>query len=430
MIEFSREVGGVLNIERPEFRKLLFEFDLLILGDVPGKFFTREHQEVIKEFVTEGGGLIHIAGRWHAPAAWAPEKPGLAPGTTTNPIADVLPVEFEAVRFPIQALENPVGFVPVLAPGAARTQIVSLEEDPIDNAELWGKRKRAGEPATDVPNEKQLKPLFWFYPVTKVKPAADVFLTHPTARTPAPDNREMPLLVGHHFGKGYVLYVGFDDTWRWRFNSQSKWMGRFWTQAIYTAGIPRIVGTKQTQLSTNTLNPTLGTTGEYYVRVFNESFQPFTAEELEGLLQKTDAEPNDKDAQVPIKFRKVPGVDGEYVVTLPYNRVGQFRLSVDPKNKSPAGLNFVVSYPENHELAPGALDEPAMRKLTRESRGSAVDVGFYREESLIKLPEDVKPKSSTLIDRKETLLWNQWAMILLIGLLTLEWFLRKFNGLS
>jgi hypothetical protein len=425
MVDFTRELNGTLNIEKEEFRKILFDFDLVIIGDVPGRFFTKDHQEVIKEFVKEGGGLIHIAGRWQSPAAWASEK-GPGAKRDSNPIADVLPVELDAVKFPIQALENPVGFVPVLAPGANRTQIVSLEDDPIDNAERWGKRGSQSTP----PNEKQLKPLYWYYPVTKVKPAADVFLVHPTARTPAPDNKEMPLLVGHYFGKGYVLYVGFDDTWRWRFNTQSKLTGRFWTQAIYTAGIPRIVGTKMTQISSNTVAPVLGSTGEYYVRVFNDKFQPFTAEVLEGTLEKVDADPNDKDRLVPVKFHKVPGVDGEYTTTLPYNRVGQFRLTVDPKNKSPASLNFPVSYPDNHELSPGALDEPAMRKLTRESRGQLEDGGFYREETLVKLPDDVKPQTAPLSSRKEVLLWNQWMMLALFGLLTLEWFLRKFNGLS
>lgn len=425
MIEFSREVNGVLNLDRQEFRKVLMEFDLLILGDVPGKFFTREHQEVIKEFVTEGGGLIHIAGRWHAPAAWATEKGAPGAKLNSNPIADVLPVEFDAVRFPIQALDSPVGFTPVLAPAAVRTQIVSLEDDPIDNAELWGK---PGPPAV-IPNEKQLKPMYWFYPVTKVKPAADVFLTHPTAKTPAPDNKPMPLLVGHTFGKGYALYVGFDDTWRWRFNNQNKYMGRFWTQAVYTAGVPRIVGTRQTQLSSNTPAPIVGGSGEVYLRAFNENFQPFTAEEIEAKLEKLDADVNDKDRETIVKFTKVPGVDGEYVTTIPFNKPGQFRLSVDPKNKNPATLNFPVVHADNHEQSPGALDEVAMRKLARDSR-NGTDAGFYREEDVINLPKDLQPQAAKYYLKEEILLWNQWAMIVLIGLLTLEWFLRKFNGLS
>ncbi|MBA4062487.1 MAG: hypothetical protein C0501_02045 [Isosphaera sp.] len=422
MVDFSKEVDGVLNMDKDEFRKTLFDFDLLILGDVPGKYFTRPHQEVIKEFVTEGGGLIHVAGRWHGPAEWATAK-GAA---ETSPIADVLPVEVEPVRFPVQALDNPVGFVPVLAPASARTQIVTLEDDVVENADLWG--KPGPPPALQDP--KQLKPFYWHYPVVRTKPAADVFLSHPTARTPAPEDKPMPLLAGHTFGKGYVLFVGFDDTWRWRFNTQEKYFGRFWTQAVYTAGIPRIVGTKQTQVSSNTPAPTVGTAGEVYLRAFNADYQPLGSDEVEGTLERLDAGPDDKDRSVPVTFRKVPGVAGEYVATLAYNRAGQFRLTVDPKNKSLAVLNFPVTYPDTHELAPGPMDEPALRKLTRDSRGADADAGFYREETLHRLPAEVKPQAVPQTARAETLLWNEWAMIALIVLLTVEWVLRKFNGLS
>lgn len=427
LAEFSHELNGTLNMDRDEFRKLLFAFDLLILGDVPAKFFSREQQEVIKEFVTEGGGLIHIAGRWHAPAGWAAD-PRDGPAAPTSPIADVLPVEFVATRFPIQALDDPPGFVPVLAPAAARTPLVALEDDPLDNAELWGK------PGTQagVPSDKQLKPMFWFYPVTKVKPAADVFLVHPTERTPAPDDKPMPLLVGHHYGKGYALFVGFDDTWRWRFNSSDKFFGRFWTQAVYTAGIPRIVGTKQTQISINTMTPKIGKTGEVYVRAFDENFKPLLADQIEGTLEWVSTldgkspDPNDKDRVTTVTFRKVPGVDGEYVVTIPYNHDGQFKLTVDPKNKNPATLNYQVTYEDTDELAPGALDAPAMQNLAQSTGAGKL----YREEDLLKLPDAVQPQAAPYLHKQEILLWNKWALFLLIGLLTIEWLLRKFNGLS
>ncbi len=435
MVDFSREVNGVLNLDREEFRKILFDFDLLILGAVPGKFFKREHQEVIKEFVTEGGGLIHIAGRSYAPApgpgepderrapaAWAnaSRDPRTQRGET-NPLGELLPVEVEDVRSPIEPLDTATGFVPVIAPQASRNAITVLEDDPIDNAQLWGKLG----PPPPVPPEKQLKPMYWYYPVVKAKPATDVLLVHPTARTPEPDNKPMPLLVGHHYGKGYVLFCGFDDTWRWRFNNQSKYSGRFYTQAIYTAGIPRILGTRQTQIATNTPTPVLGGTGEIFVRAFDENFRPLTADEIEGTLEKLDADPNDKDHVVPIKLQRASGSDGEYVATVAYNRVGQYRLTVDPKNKSPATLNFTVNYPENHELAPAAFDEPALRKLCENSGGK-----FYREEDLIRLPADVKPQTIRISTREEILLWNEWAMAVVIGLLTVEWFLRKFNSLS
>src|SRR5690606_27959415 len=89
------------GVGREAVRKEVFEYDLLILGDLPGSFWTADQQEVIKDFVSEGGGLVHIAGRNHAPAGWA-----------KAPLADVLPVEFDAVQFPIESPRRPTPYRP------------------------------------------------------------------------------------------------------------------------------------------------------------------------------------------------------------------------------------------------------------------------------------------------------------------------------
>jgi hypothetical protein len=385
---------------RDEFRKELFEYDLLILGDVPGSFWTPDQQEVIKEFVAEGGGLIHVAGHWHAPAGWA-----------KSPIAEVLPVEFDAVRFPIEAPQRPTPFRPQVVPAAGRSAVLSLEDDPIDNARRW----------------RTLPEMYWHYPVTKLKPAAEAFLVHPTEKLA--DGKPMPLLAGHYYGKGYVLFLGFDETWRWRFNEGDKYFGRFWSQAVYVAGVPRTVGTKLTQLSLDTTDPIQGRTGQVYARLFDARFKPLTADEIEARLVKTDAGPNDKDVDVPVKLVAVRGSDkqatGEYVATLPFNRTGRFSLRVDPNNGNPATLDYRVSLPPEHELAPGGMDEGAMRKLAEATGGT-----FSREEDLFRLPDQVKTQLAPFSVRTETVLWNKWALFLLLGLLTLEWVVRKFNGLS
>lgn len=428
LTEFTRQLNGTLSLEREEFRKLVNEFDLLILGDIPGAFFSREQQQVIKEFVAEGGGLIHVAGRVNAPRGWV-EEGGVS-------IADVLPVELPVVKFPIQPPEGRYyqPFVPALAPTATRNPLVALEDDPLDNAELWGRTLRAG--ANDAPgapraaSKKQLPPLEWYYPVTRLKPGAETFLVHPTARTPEPDDRPLPLLVGHYFGKGYVLYCAFDDTWRWRFNEGDRYFGRFWSQCVYQAGVPRMVGTKLTQLSLDTLEPTRGKSGQVYARVLDENFKPYVADEIDATLERVDAGENDKDKVTTVKLRKLHGQDGEYTTPLAFNQPGRFKLSVAPNNKSPAALEYRVALPPDDEQAPGGLAEADMMRLAADSGPADSPGRFYREEGLSKLPADVKPQFTTFTRRDEVVLWNKWFLGLLIGLLSLEWFLRKFSGLS
>ena len=433
LVEFTRQLNGVLALDRDEFRKLLNEFDLLILGDIAARFFSTDHQQVIKDFISEGGGLIHIAGKWNAPRAWLEGEPDRVS------IADVLPVELKPHRWPIQPPEGRYyqPFVPVLAPSAIRNPLVMLEDDPLDNLEVWGRLTRVSDrdpvPSLDSlrPGKKrQLPPLEWYYPVTRLKPGAEVFLMHPTARTPEPENRPVPLLVGHYFGKGYVLFCGFDDTWRWRFNEGDRYFGRFWSQCVYQAGIPRTVGTRLTQLSLDTLEPLEGKSGQVYARILDGSFKALTTEELDATLEKLDADPNDKDRLRTVKLRKLDGQDGEYVAPLPFNNAGRFKLSLDPKNSSPATMEYRVNRSPDHELAPGGMAEEELRKLAADSGRRDRPGKFYHEEDLAKMPKDIEPQYAPSSSRDETVLWNRWALFLLIGLLSLEWTLRKFNGLS
>lgn len=203
-----------------------------------------------------------------------------------------------------------------------------------------------------------MQPIEWYYPVLRLKPGAETFLVHPTARTPEPDNKPMPLLAGHYYGKGYVLFCGFDDTWKWRFNEADKYFGRFWSQCVYQAGVPRMVGTKLTQVSLDTLEPQQGKSGQVYARILDENFKPYTAEEIDATLEKLDARDDDKDKTTTVKLRKLQGQDGEYVSPVPFNQSGRFKLTVAPNNKSPANLEYRVSLPPDHEQRPAGWPKP------------------------------------------------------------------------
>jgi hypothetical protein len=412
---------GELSLSEEEFRRLIFSYDLLILGDVPAKYLSRRHQDAVKAFVIEGGGFIHFAGKWHAPAGWH-----------GAPIADVLPVEYEPRKFPIEELRQPDPFYPVVPDAVGRNPLVTLDDDPLDNAELWGKMDQIADAADLSRRGKRLPPLYWYYPVSRLKPAAEAYLIHPRAKTPAPDVRPMPLLAGHYFGKGFVLFVGFDETWRWRFNEADKYFGRFWSQSVYAAGAPRIFGTKLTQLSIDTTDPVQGKSEKVYVQVLTPDFRPLDPRDkgkLNARLERLDVDPSDKTRFSPVEFNSVTvngdPVPGQFVAKLPVERAGRFKLHVDPGNENPADLEYRVSLPPDHELSPGPMDEERMRALARDSGGR-----FYREENLTELPRAIRPQGVPLVNRTETVLWNWLAMVALLGLLTLEWIVRKLNSLS
>ncbi|MFO0937691.1 MAG: hypothetical protein U0798_14390 [Gemmataceae bacterium] len=269
---------------------------------------------------------------------------------------------------------------------------------------------------------QQLPEIFWHYPTTKLKPAADAFLVHPEKK--GTDGKPMPLLAGHYYGKGYVLFVGFDETWRWRFNAADQYFGRFWSQAVYTSGVPRTLGTKLTQLSLDTADPLVGRTGQLYARLFSPDLRPLTAERIEARLERLDAPADDPDRIRNVELKAVPNQPGDYITSIPFNRVGKFSFKVDT-GADAASLEYRVGLPADHELAPGGMAEEDLHRLAEATGGS-----FHREEDLNSLASSVKPQSFPITIREEILLWNQWVLLFLIGLLTFEWIFRKANGLS
>jgi hypothetical protein len=391
----AMESGPPFVANFPDTRKDLFAYDLLVIGDVDANYFTTEQREWIKDFVTEGGGLVVIAGRLHAPATWL--------GT---PLADVLPVEVPSVKFPLDDARRPAEYKPVQSDLGKRSAILSLADDPGEAQEAWD----------------NLPGLYWHYPVTKLRPAAVSFLNHPTDRVA--DNQPMPLLAMHYYGKGLVLFSAVEETWRWRYNEADKYFARYWGQVVYAIGLPHTLGTKAGQLALAGGEAVLGKPGQVYARLFTPEYRPLTRERVTAQVERLDAPPNEERFRS-VVFEAVPNQPGEYVATVPNDRVGRYALKVE-SGEDTATLDYRVTLPPEHELAPGGINEEALRKLAEQTGGK-----FYREEDLYRLPDAVKRQTVSFTQRKETLLWTYWPVwAVVVGLFTLEWLLRKFSNMS
>lgn len=377
----------------PSTREELAAYDLLILGDLPAAAFTPAQLEAIRDYVAEGGGVVHIAGRSGGPATWL-----------NTPLADILPVELSADTT-VEAAARSEPFKPVPTPAAARGGVLRLDDDPAESARLWA----------------ELPGVHWFYPAARLKPAAETLLAHPTARML--DGKPAPLLAAHYYGKGYVLFAAFDETWRWRYNAADKYFGRYWSQLVYVAGVPRTTGTRLTQLALDSADPLVGGAGQVYARLLKKDLTPQAAESVEAVVEQLDA-PAGTARTRRVTLRRVPGQPGEYTAAVPFAQTGRFALTVD-NGGSPGAVEYRVSLPPDHELSPGGPAEDELKRLAELSGGK-----FYREEDLHTLPAAVVPKSTPTLTREETVLWNRWAFVWVAGLFALEWVLRKFSGLS
>jgi hypothetical protein len=376
-------------------RDKLFAYDLLILGDIPSTYFDAEKMTAIQDFVKEGGGLVVISGRQHAPASF-----------DNTPLAEVLPVEFQPRKFTVEGEARPQPYLPILTPAGERSDMLALADTPEDNVKTW----------------KGLPGWYWHYPVTKLRPGATALLLHPTAKLPD-DQQPMPVMATHYYGKGQVVFMASEETWRWRANAQDKYFPRFWGQIIYQLGLPHLLGNaKKSQIALEQAEAILGTPGYVHARLFDTEFRPLKDERIPATLEYIDAKPGQERSRS-IVLEAVPNQPGEYRALLAHDAPGRFELKLS--GSEPAVLPYRVNLPPRHEQELLGMAEDVLRAAARTSGGK-----FYREEDLYRLGNEIETRKTPFTQRQEVLLWGPLAMVLFVGLITAEWLVRKFSNLS
>jgi hypothetical protein len=380
-------------------------YDLLILGDVAPAALGTQGIRAIQKFVKEGGGLVAVAGRQHMPADYVESS-----------LAEVLPVEFTRQAFPIQPEVRTQPFQPLLTYDGEQSGMLALADSQDDNLRLWKE---------DL--WKDGRGFYWFYPVNGLRPAATALVVHPEFKTgQRPNEKPMPLVATQYYGKGEVLFLGVDETWRWRDSTGDRLTSRFWGQIVTQLGLPHLLGhSRRVQLELERGEAVLGRPGTLKARLLDKDYEPLTRPTVRATLIRHDSGEGQKRAQ-PVELKRVRGMSGEYRAALANDTPGHFKLRVDEaEGLEPASLSYRVEQPPGHETEIAGMAEEALRAAAQTSGGR-----FYREEDLHHLAADIEPRSLPFVQRQEILLWGPLTMLLFVGLITAEWVVRKFSNLS
>jgi hypothetical protein len=379
-------------------------FDIVILGDVPYSAVGDRGARALRQFVKEGGGLVVIAGRQHCPAEYA-----------GSPLAEVLPVEFTRVEFTPEQGARATPFRPVLTYDGEQSVLTSLVDTVEDNRRLW--------------KEELWKHVagFWFhYPVLDLRPGATALVVHPDKKSGKIDKKPMPVVATHHYGKGEVLFVGTDETWRWRDSTGDRLTARFWGQITLQLGLPHLLGnSRRTQMDLERGGAVLGRPGGVRVRLLDTNYEGITRPTVRATLVNLNSR-DQAGRQRDVILRRVPGQPGEYRGALPNDVPGRYELRLaEGDGLQGATLPFRVELPPRHELEEVGLNEEGLRSAAATSGGR-----FYREEDLHTLADSIESRQTPFTLRQEVILWNNLALFAFVVLISLEWLLRKFSNLS
>ena len=363
----------------PQTKEELFKYDLVVLGDVGAKDIGVPQMEWLGEFVSKfGGSCLFLAGARNNPTAFR--------GTE---LEKMLPVELLENPARNAGLERPTT-LELTSLGRTNPMLrLSPKED--ENAAIW----------------KRFPKVYWVARVTRPKAAAQVLLQDSDA-TKGTRFGKMPVVALQQYGLGQVLYVGTDNTWRWRRNADERFYPILWGQIAQKLGLAHLLGgSKRTQFSTDKQSYAVGERVAIYARLYTADFNPLKDASIEGsyVVKAADGTVPPDATRQGVTLRAVPDQPGMYRGDFTVLTPGVHQFSV----KSDPATIFEFSATEaRFEFGETAMNEALLKQMAELSGGE-----FYREENLYQLPDALRAKSELVASVVDAELWSSPLYFLL-----------------
>lgn len=373
------------------FVQSLFQFDLFILENFAYWRFAlpTAYLENLKRFVHQGGALLVLGG----------ENAFTQGGYRGTPLEETLPVTL----LPEADDYVPETFSPRLA--APEHPLMRLAETPAASAELWS----------------ALPPLEGFSRFASVRPGASVLLSHPDAKTPG--GQPLPVVAVREFGRGKVMLVGTDSTWRWKLGGGRDWKvapfyGRFWSRAVqYLTGTLELKKVKFSPLP-DRMPPR--EPAVLSLHVFDEHFRPLPGAELDLRLSwKTP----DGARRSPPFFEREPGVFQVELAELPE---GRHRVEAYARYRGQPWGQDAAEFLWERRLGQAPLDRKRLKALADAAGGRYADLDRADAEEWLKSLPPVRAERRVK-SRGALWTWPGW-LFAAAALMLAEWALRRRRG--
>jgi uncharacterized membrane protein len=369
----------------PDRRARLMEYDLIVLGELPGDLLQESEWQWIHQFVQRrGGGVVLIDG-----------QRGHLRQMAEGPAGALLPVDW---------LDRPLDVLPdrlqLTESGSTRPWLM-LQPTEVANRQFWDQ----------LPAPHRIVPV-------EALPGTEVLVETAVGQT------LYPTIVTRSFGAGRVLYFAFDETWRWRYKVADAYHQRFWNQAArWVMPKPFAVSDSYVSLDAGAAAYAAGQRAEMRVRLRQADGRPAENTPVDALLWR------DGQLDSVVALAPDPAGHGLYRGRSEALEPGQYEIGVRAAGFSNDALkartSFVVHRPPPVERQYLGCDAGLLRQVAAASGGQ-----FLREEQSEQLKGLLRPLSRGRVRQSDTLLWQSyWWLLAIVGLLGSEWFMRKRAGL-
>jgi uncharacterized membrane protein len=379
----------------PKTEEELFAYDALVLGSVEAGFFTSDQLRNIEAYVARrGAGLLALGGRLAFDG-------GKYRGT---PIADLLPMVLDGKVIDDSSSFEPA-YKPQLTAAGQSHPITRLSDDPSVSQKTW----------SDLP------PISVSEVFNNLKPGASVLLEG--RRVAGGSGPTAPLLIQQRYGRGQTLALTATDTWRWRMRMDSKSTAHetFWRQLLrYLVSNTPAQNEVRAEQDVAALDDSIRIVAD----IRDKKFNPVADAQAVAHITK----PSGTVVDVPLKFTTLNDVS-TYVGQFKADELGQHKVTLTAISATVGQVNtgstMLVS-DLNREYYGAAQHSDILKRIASETGGK-----YYSTADMQSLLDDLTYRQTPYSERVTKDLWDMPInFLLIIGLVSAEWFLRKRGGLA
>jgi hypothetical protein len=268
----------------------------------------------------------------------------------------------------------------------------------------------------------------WYQPVERLHPMGAALAEHPIDKT-ADGKTHQPLVAMRRYGRGEVIWLGFNETWRLRRKFGERYFRQFWGQMIHRLALSHALGTqKRFVVRTDRRRYQAEDQVLVTVEAYDNDFQPLAEAQVPNrslrgeLVLPEQARHEGRDAQ-PLPIPAVRA--GVFETRFPVFAAGEHRVRViDPLTEQPVEVAFQVASASVERQR--AVRNVALEQALADATGGKC----YDLATADRLPDEIRLQAKGETHEMSLALWNTWLFFLAAVVLMLaEWLLRKWINL-
>ena len=405
----TREFGDAEAGRLPKGLDGWRKFDVIVLGDLAPESLPDEEIAHIRACVEERGAtVVFIAGEKYLPLAYA-----------NGPLAALLPVTMTNATGAVSAAWRSGAYPFAVTGSGFAHEILSLSASEAENTRIW---------STGCDWYRRLEGL-------SVRTGAETL-----AFAGDSDALKSPLLVVQNRGRGKVVFLASDETWRFRYRIGDTYHHRFWGNLLrWGSGVKLRDGNRFARIGTDRIHYAPGEKAKVRIRLTNVDSLP-----LEGMpIQCTALGPSGRKTSVVISPRKDANGTyegtfdetwecGDYLVEATCEKARRMLGDKWPEHLA-TGFSVKKAFAPL-EFAHASGDRALADELAKLTEGAVVELGLATNAvAELKLSDfgSFGAGRSEVVDHVESPIWDHpLAFLTLAVSMIVLWILRKGKGLS